>query len=189
MGLFIVIVVLLKLPPTKCRQSVSRNETVKTKTGVNLLLAPCKSNNVNINPSYVDASNVFRELTLAEMQTIEKYVYDNFGIDQSNIYNPIYDTIFIQNIELYLPNKEDVLEFLDNSGKQPEWQARVTVVHYPFNVTYYIISPVANPTYHKLAKFSDRENPLNEFATGMFKLNKSTNWKSFPNKFLLICGR
>ena len=185
MGLFIVIVVLLKLPATKCRQSVSRNETVKTKTGVNLLLAPCKSNNVNINPSYVDASNVFRELTLAEMQTIEKYVYDNFGIDQSNIYNPIYDTIFIQNIELYLPNKEDVLEFLDNSGKQPERQARVTVVHYPFNVTYYIISPVANPTYHKLAKFSDRENPLNEFATGMFKLNKVSKLEKFSKQIFI----
>ena len=133
----------------------------------------------------MDASNVFRELTLAEMQTIEKYVYDNFGIDQSNIYNPIYDTIFIQNIELYLPNKEDVLEILDNSGKQPERQARVTVVHYPFNVTYYIISPVANPTYHKLAKFSDRENPLNEFATGMFKLNKVNKLEKFSKQIFI----
>lgn len=185
MVLLIVIVVLLKLPAIKCRQSVSQNGTVKTKTGENLLLAPCKSNSIIINPSYVDASNVFRELTLAEMQTIEKYVDNNFAIDQSNLYNPIYDTIFIQNIELYLPNKEAVLAFLDNLGELPERQARVTVVHYPFNVTYYIIGPVANPTYHKLAKFSDRENPLNEFATGMFKLNKVRKLEKFSKQIFI----
>lgn len=129
----------------------------------------CKNDQIVIDPSFVDQLNVFRELTFVEMKNIERYVYRNFQIRRSNFYYSFYNSIFIQNIELYLPNKDDVLFYLDKSGKQPEREARVTIVHYPFNVTYYIIGPVGAPYYHKLAQFSDRENPLNEFATGMYR--------------------
>ena len=103
------------------------------------------------------------------MSSIENYVYKNFKNNRSKLNRPIYDTIFIQNIKLYLPNKEDVLNYLEKSEKQPERLARVTLIHYPFNITYYVVGQLPNPTYHKLAKFNDRENPLNEFATGMYR--------------------
>ena len=142
----------------------------------------CKNDKITINPHIEDRSNIFRELTLSEMKNIEKYVDENFNLNRSSFYNPIHNTVSIQNIELYLPNKEGALNFLDKSGKQPERQARVTIVHYPFNVTYYIIGPLPNPTHHKLLKFNDRENPLSEFATGMYRLNRASKLEKFSKQ-------
>ena len=142
----------------------------------------CKNDQIVIDPSFVDQLNVFRELTFVEMKNIERYVYRNFKIRRSNFYYSFYNSIFIQNIELYLPNKDDVLFYLDKSGKQPEREARVTIVHYPFNVTYYIIGPVGTPYYHKLAQFSDRENPLNEFATGMYRRGNIYRFNRFSKQ-------
>lgn len=145
----------------------------------------CKNDQISIIPDFEDQLNIFRELTLAEMENIEMYVDDKFSFNRSNYNNPTYDTISIQNIELYLPNKEDALNFLEKSEKQPERQARVTIMHYPFNVTYYVIGPVENPTYHKILEFNDRENPLNEYATGMSRLTRATKMEEFSKQFFI----
>ena len=126
--------------------------------------------------------NIFRELTLSEMKNIEKYFDENFNLNRSSFYNPIHDTVSFQNMELYLINKEGALNFLDKSGEHPERQARVTTVHYLFNVTYYIIGSVPNLIYHKLLKYNDRENPLPEFATGMYRLNRASKLETFSNQ-------
>ena len=75
--------------------------------------------------------------------------------------------------------------YLDKSGKQPEREARVTIVHYPFNVTYYISGPVGTPYYHKLAQFSDRENPLNEFATVMYRRGNIYRFNRFSKQIFI----
>ena len=178
-ALLIVIIVLLKPTTTKCVQHTSATDTSKPNEKSALM---CKNNKVTINPDIENQSNIFRELTLAEIKNIEKYIDENFGFNRSNFKNPIYNTISIQNVELYLPNKEDALSFLDKSGKQPERQARVTIVHYPFNVTYYLIGPLKNPNHHQLVKFSDRENPLNVFATGMYRLERACKLERFTTK-------
>lgn len=167
-ALLIVIIILVKLSTTNCSEHKLRNKATATTTE-KLAFPLCKNEKVIINTGYVDQTNPFRELTLTEMNSIENYIYKNFKNNRSKLSRPIYDTIFIQNIELYLPNKEDVLNYLEKSGKQPERLARVTLIHYPFNITYYVVGPLPNPIYHKLAKFTDRENPLNEFATGMYR--------------------
>ena len=167
-ALLIVIIVLVKFYATNCTEHVLRGKETVPMTKKQAFPS-CKNEKVLINTNYIDQSNVFRELTLTEMRSIENYVYKNFKNNRSKLSRPIYDTIFIQNIELYLPNKEDVLNYLEKSGKQPERLARVTLIHYPFNITYYVVGSLPNPTYHKLAKFTDRENPLNEFATGMYR--------------------
>ena len=169
----LIIVILLKPTTTTCVQHTSATETSTPNEKSVLTFPMCKNDKVTINPEIKNQSNIFRELTLTEIKNIEKYVDQNFSLNRSNFKNPIYNTILIQNVELYLPNKEDALNFLDKSGKQPERQARVTIVHYPFNVTYYLIGPVGNPNHHKLVKFNDRENPLNVFATGMCRLERA----------------
>ena len=166
---------LLKASTKDCHPHISKKQDI-------LSFPMCKNDKITINPAMEDRSNIFRELTFNEMKNIENYVDENFNLNRSSFHNPIHNTVSIQNIELYLPNKEAALNFLDKSGKQPERQARVTIVHYPFNVTYYMIGPVPNPTYHKLLKFNDRENPLPEFATGMYRLNRARNLEKFSKQ-------
>ena len=178
-ALLIVIIVLPKSTTSKCVQHTPATETSIPNEKSALM---CKNDKVTINPDTEDQSNIFRELTLTEIKNIEKYIDKNFGFDRSNFKNPIYNTISIQNVELYLPNKDDALSFLDKSGKQPERQARVTIVHYPFNVTYYLIGPVENPNHHKLVKFNDRANPLNVFATGMYRLDRACKLERFTTQ-------
>ena len=177
-ALLIIIIVLLKPATKKCFEDASTNER-------SVLFPMCKNDKISIIPDIEDQSNIFRELTLTEMKNIEMYVDEKFNFKRSNYNNPAYDTISIQNIELYLPNKEDALNFLDKSGKQPERQARVTIMHYPFNVTYYVIGPVENPTYHKILKFNDCDNPLNEYATGMSRLTRASKMEKFSKQFFI----
>ena len=145
----------------------------------------CKNDQIVINSSFIDQLDVFRELTLVEMKIIESYVYHNFKIRRSNFYYPFYNSIFIQNIELYLPDNEDVLFYLGKSGKQLEREARVTTVHYSFNVSYYIIGPVGNPYYHKLSQFNDQENLSNEFATGMYRRGNIYRFNRFSKQIFI----
>ena len=114
-----ILIVLQLRPTTKCQYDISRNDTLMPKLE-KLVQYSCKNDQIVINVTFVDQLNVFRKLTLAEMKNIERYVYHSFKIRRSNFYYPFYNSIFIQNIELYLPNKEDVLYYLGKSGKHPE---------------------------------------------------------------------
>ena len=112
----------------------------KTKSSTKSPLQTCTNENIKINPHLNDDNDIFRELTMEELNNIEKYVDDHLGgarskrVKSSRL-NAVYDTVIIHHMEIYLPNKQEALNYLDNSGKQPEREALVTLTHYPFNVT------------------------------------------------------
>ena len=95
---------------------------------------------------------VFHDLTKQEVKAIQAYLYKRSGL------NLVYPTAnkknssFIFTMELYLPNKTDVLNYLDHKGQQPEREAIVTIfqayIEKP-EINEIIVGPLPTPTSHR----------------------------------------
>ena len=128
----------------------------------------CKNDAVVINPQLKTRKDIFRELDTKEIGMVIKYVSLKFNV------TPFYHAIqnsgsFIALIELYLPDKRDVIMYLDEAGRIPERRAKVIIIDFPRKITFYKIGPIPNPNYHKLIAFNGKKNPL-PFAPGIFVL-------------------
>nr|AKV63199.1 copper amine oxidase [Pinctada fucata] len=146
---------------------------------------------------------VFHDLTRKEMKSVQTYLYHQPDLrlllpDQAQINNS-----FIQGMELYLPNKKDVLQYLNANAPtpQPPRAAVVTIFRGdcdPAKVEEYIVFPLPWPTQHRLHRtipyylrpFNDKE-----FASISDFLNKEVDGtlghflqESFGGR-LLNCGK
>ncbi|XP_057316443.1 amiloride-sensitive amine oxidase [copper-containing]-like [Hydractinia symbiolongicarpus] len=118
----------------------------------------CKDKTIKIEPHANDENDIFRELNLKEINTVVGYIERNFVIRRMQDGHSIQMVQFINTVELYLPNKKEALEYLDNNGPKPRREAIVSL-QTSYNVSYYVVGSLPTPNHHYLAKFADRQNP------------------------------
>ena len=59
--------------------------------------------------------------------------------------------------------------YLDKAGRIPGRRAKVIIIDYPHNITFYKIGSIPNPKYHKLIEFNGKKNPM-PFVPGFYYL-------------------
>ncbi|KAL8175756.1 UNVERIFIED_CONTAM: hypothetical protein K2H54_007101 [Gekko kuhli] len=97
-------------------------------------------------------SLVFADLTPGEMIQVKRYLWDNLGVPLVEPPQAEPSDNCLYSIDLHLPPKAEVLEFLDHQGRKPTRQA-LAVVYFGNqedpNVTEYVVGPLPKPTYHQ----------------------------------------
>ncbi|KPP76162.1 primary amine oxidase, liver isozyme-like [Scleropages formosus] len=94
-------------------------------------------------------SLVFSDLTEHEYTQVRNYMWrqSNLKISHNKFAVPAENFIFL--IDLLLPNKSDVLQYLDAGGKEPPRQASVVVFYGTQGVIKeYVVGPLPEPTFH-----------------------------------------
>ncbi|XP_068091484.1 diamine oxidase [copper-containing]-like isoform X2 [Hyperolius riggenbachi] len=107
----------------------------------------------NINLSYRGRhkASVFSDLTASEMTSVRTFLLEQESLNLAPTHSEFgKNTIFL--IELNLPKKTQVLNFLDRSAPKPQREAKVIIYFVeqsPPNVTEYIVGPLPHPYYCK----------------------------------------
>uniref|UniRef100_A0A8C5PIG6 Amine oxidase n=1 Tax=Leptobrachium leishanense TaxID=445787 RepID=A0A8C5PIG6_9ANUR len=96
-------------------------------------------------------ASVFSDLTPAEMKSVQSFLLEKKDFNLVSVVDNLgKNSIFM--MELSLPNKEEVLDFLDKDGPKPPREARVVIFFadqaHP-NITEYIVGPLPHPYYCK----------------------------------------
>lgn len=90
----------------------------------------------------------FRDLEKSEIREVLSFMYSQKSLKLVSAIDANLTTNFVYSIELHIPEKQDILKFLDAKGPQPERQARVVVFladsKQP-SVNEYIVSPLPIP--------------------------------------------
>ncbi|XP_057297779.1 amiloride-sensitive amine oxidase [copper-containing]-like [Hydractinia symbiolongicarpus] len=197
-ALVVIIVILLFLVITFIVYAVTKDTSCSCKklnARKNDWLS-CKDSSVTIQPKIIKENDIFHELNAKEINMVIRYIKKNFDIKPKGNYT-IKNLHFIHSVELYLPDKLDALKYLDQNGKKPERRAIVTIVHAPYNITYYIVGPIPMPKYHNIAKFTDRKNPLpyipdattlarNPISRNLYKDAAKYLWPLFKNTYEIL---
>jgi len=152
--ILIIVLIVVATAKVKCEKEKETKQATKKQ------YMSCKNDKITIDPKFKDETNVFRHLDNEELQSIVSYISKQFVIRPKKPMTPVYNLSYIQNIELYVPNKKDALGYLDNGKAKPKRNAIVTIVKGPDTITFYVVGPLPKPTYHELAKFNDRKNPM-----------------------------
>nr|XP_056720701.1 membrane primary amine oxidase-like [Euleptes europaea] len=97
-------------------------------------------------------SLVFAGLSAEEMDHVIRYLQSHLGLPLVDAFhaNPSDNCIYY--VDLQLPCKDEVLEFLDHGGAFPTRQALVVVYfggQSDPNITEYVVGPLPVPTYHQ----------------------------------------
>ena len=107
--------------------------------------------------------SVFQDLSPGEYHAVRDYLMKQSSLNLTAHGKLTMDSNFVYLIELYLPNKKDVLEYLDNNGKMPARRARVIIVNggkSPPDVEEYLVSPLPRPSTHQRLYLAHRANPV-----------------------------
>ncbi|KAM9843150.1 primary amine oxidase, liver isozyme-like [Aulostomus maculatus] len=99
-------------------------------------------------------SSVFADLSVEEFREVQRYMSSipGMNISSSPFFPPSADYLYL--IELSLPRKHDVLDYLDAGGPKPAREATVVVFHgHRKNIKEYVIGPLPSPTYHRDVTF------------------------------------
>ena len=96
--------------------------------------------------------SVFHDLTKHEIRSIQTYLYERSGLHLVYPTANKTNSSYVFTMELYLPNKTEVLNYLDNEGPQPPRKAIVTI--FRGHITYseineIIVGPLPYPTSHR----------------------------------------
>lgn len=138
----------------------------------------CRDKSIKIEPHANDENDIFHELNLKEINTVVGYIERNFVIRRLEDGYSHKLARFINTVELYLPNKDKALQYLDNNGPKPKREA-IVALQTAHNVTYYVVGPLPTPNYHNLAVFNDRQNPMNYYVDEYSILHSKTIKKLF----------
>ncbi|XP_008298724.1 retina-specific copper amine oxidase [Stegastes partitus] len=96
-----------------------------------------------------ERSLVFADLTREEYWQVQQYMLKQKDLDISTrqLTKPSENFLFL--IDLHLPKKADVLNYLDAKGAKPAREATVVVFYGAKGyVREYVVGPLPNPTYH-----------------------------------------
>ena len=105
----------------------------------------------------------FHDLTEAELRAIQEYVYGLPKLGLVKPSNASTNTSYLYAVDLFLPNKEDVLAFLDEGKKQPPRSAKIVVFRgdqRPPMVEEYILGPLPEPVFCELFNSTAHRNPV-----------------------------
>ncbi|KAK3083681.1 hypothetical protein FSP39_001420 [Pinctada imbricata] len=95
---------------------------------------------------------VFHDLTKSEIRSIQKYLYEDSDLNLVKPSANKTNASYVFTIELYLPDKSDVLMYLDENGPKPTRMARVTIIRENFQnpeINEIIVEPLPNPSSHR----------------------------------------
>ncbi|KAM8966569.1 diamine oxidase [copper-containing]-like [Pelodytes ibericus] len=95
-------------------------------------------------------ASVFSDLSPSEMKSVQSFLMEHEHLKLTSIKEFGKNSIFT--MELNIPKKRQVLNFLDRNGPKPLREARVVIIFgdqpHP-NVTEYIVGPLPHPYYYK----------------------------------------
>lgn len=125
----------------------------------------CKySDTDNVKPRDYNDPEVFDDLTPSEYEAVNSFMLQNKELNIKQFYEAEVNSTYIYMIDLFLPNKHETIQYLDNTSKRPTRKAIVTVVRgdrNPPTIEEYIVSPTMQPTTLKLYKNpSYRRDPI-----------------------------
>ncbi|XP_060599411.1 amiloride-sensitive amine oxidase [copper-containing]-like [Ruditapes philippinarum] len=117
-----------------------------------------------VTPRDLDNPEVFDDLTPEEYEAVNGYMMRIKDLNLIRFQSATVNSSYIYMIDLFLPNKDEIIEYLDNGSKRPAREAIVTVVRgdrVPPVVEEYIVSPASLPEEHRLYKNpSYKHNPI-----------------------------
>uniref|UniRef100_A0A8B9PQI3 Amine oxidase n=1 Tax=Apteryx owenii TaxID=8824 RepID=A0A8B9PQI3_APTOW len=97
-------------------------------------------------------SLVFADLTPEEMVQVVRYLQENLGVPLVDASRALPSDNCISYIDMQVPAKAEVLQFLDGGGARPTREA-LAVLYFGNqpdpNVTEYVVGPLPTPTYHR----------------------------------------
>ncbi|XP_059204153.1 primary amine oxidase, liver isozyme-like [Centropristis striata] len=96
-----------------------------------------------------ERSTVFADLSVEEFRQVSDYMTKIPGMHISIEPTSPSSVDYLYMIELSLPKKQDVLQYLDTNGPKPVREATAVVLHGTNNtIKEYVVGPLPNPTYH-----------------------------------------
>lgn len=104
--------------------------------------------------------NIFQDLSSAEICAVSEYLLRNPSLNINHKYND-WNKIF--GIELYVPEKNSAVGFLDNREAPPVREALVTIEFYretPRVVKEFVVGPLPRPSYHRPNPRMQKHVPL-----------------------------
>ena len=117
----------------------------------------------HVTPRNLKNPDVFDDLTKDELQAVNEFVLKDNKLGITPWEKATIDSSYIYMIELFLPKKDDVLQYLDKGSKKPTRKAKVTVVRgnrVPPLVEEYLVSPLPNPKTATLYKDPSYRRPF-----------------------------
>ncbi|KAL4228964.1 Copper amine oxidase [Mactra antiquata] len=115
-------------------------------------LEPCTETNLYIEEVEPDNPGVFHDLTTKEINGLKDYLYNNDELDLVRPSESKKEANYVFVAELHIPNKSDVLAFLDQRAMQPPREAKVIIIRgKPPNteINEIIVGPLPNPSSHR----------------------------------------
>ncbi|XP_067664957.1 putative amine oxidase [copper-containing] [Haliotis asinina] len=110
-----------------------------------------------------DEPGVFDDLTSKELSSVQKYIYSVPELNLSQPSGTRQARSVVHSVELHVPNKGDVLQYLDGNAAKPEREALVLVFRgdkSPPVVEEYIVGALPIPSYVELRDSPNRPNPI-----------------------------
>ena len=107
--------------------------------------------------------SVFQDLSPSEYHSVRDYLMKQTSLNLTQHTKARQDTNFIFLIELYLPNKDQVLAFLDSKGPKPARRARAMIVNGAKSVPDvedFLVGPLPNPTSHAKLRLAYRREKM-----------------------------
>ena len=132
---------------------------------------------------------VFQDLSPTEYHSVRDYLLKQSSLNLTQHSKATQNSNFIFLIELYLPNKQDVLNYLDSNGPKPIRRARTVIVNGAEtspNVEDYLVSPLPNPTSHVRLHLAHRREPVS-FSSRPFTSKEAEGIDKIVTRTTSVC--
>ena len=109
---------------------------------------------------------IFQDLSEDELSSVRDFVLDNKNLNVTSYEKATLKDNIIYLIENYLPDKKEVLNYLDKQGPKPTRRARVILLNGAKGtpvIEEYIVEPLPNPTKYSTLKMSRHVDPIPHF--------------------------
>ncbi|VDI21010.1 diamine oxidase [Mytilus galloprovincialis] len=119
--------------------------------------ANSKYGKINLDES--DNPSVFHHLTEKEIEALTAYLYRQTDLNLILPSRSDLDDSVVYISDIHLPNKQNVLNYLDNNGPKPAREALVILFRGDKNPPYIeemLVGPLPNPTYHKPVPYRNK---------------------------------
>ena len=129
-----------------------------------VITLPCRPEEFRFDVREADSPEVFHDLTRKELEHIRSFLYGLPNLKLAEPANVSVNTSYIFAVDLFLPPKYRVLDYLEANARKPLREAKVVIFHGDTNppvVAEYIVGPLPNPDSCELLVSSVRKNPVN----------------------------
>lgn len=107
--------------------------------------------------------NVFQDLTTSELVAVRNYLHSQASLNLTAYSKATLRDNFIYAIELFLPDKETALKYLDKGGSKPQRRARAIIFHGSDkapHVQEYVVQSLPKPSSHVKLQLKNRKTKV-----------------------------